>query len=62
MRTNPEPMDAVWNREPECSVIETDSDAAILAVSNCLEVQRWVRRIGFELSVVPVCESLNVRG
>ncbi len=62
MRTNPEPVDAVRNRDPECSVVEADSDAVILAVSNCLEVQRWMRRIGFELSVVPLCESLNVRG
>jgi len=62
MRTNPEPMDAAWNREPECSVVEANSDAAILAVSHCLEVQRWMRRISFDLSVVPVRESLNVRG
>ena len=62
MRTNPEPMDAVWNREPERSVVEANSDAVILAVSNCFEVQRWVRGIGFQLSVVPVCENLNIRG
>jgi len=62
MRTNPEPMDAVRNREPERSVVEADPDAVILAVSNGFEVQRWMRRIGFELSEVPVCEDLNVRG
>ena len=62
MRANPEPMDTVWHREPECPVVEANSDAVILAVSNCLEVQRWVRRIGLELSVVPACEGLNVRG
>jgi hypothetical protein len=62
MRTNPEPMDAVWNREPECPEVEANSDAVILAVSNCLEVQRWVRWIGLELGIVPVCEGLNVRG
>jgi hypothetical protein len=54
-------MDAVRYREPECSVVKPNSDAVILAVSNCLEVQRWVRRIGLELSVVPVREGLNVR-
>ena len=62
MRANPEPMDAVWYREPECPVVEANSDAVILAVSNRLEVQRWVRRIGLDLSVVPVREGLNVRG
>ena len=46
MRTNPEPMDAVRYREPECLVVEANLDAAISAVSNHLEVQRWVRRIG----------------
>ena len=62
MCTNPEPMDAVWYREAECPVVEANSDAVILAVSNCFEVQRWMRRIGLKLSVVPVCEGLNVRG
>jgi len=55
-------MDAAWNRKPECSVVEANSDAAISAVSHCLEVQRWMRRISLDLSVVPVRESLNVRG
>lgn len=62
MRTDPEPMDPVWNREAERFVVEADSNAVILTASNCFEVQRWMRRIGFELSVVPVCESLNFRG
>jgi hypothetical protein len=55
-------MDAVWHREPERSIVEANSDAVIFAVSNCLEVQRGVRRIGLDLSVVPVCEALNVSG
>jgi hypothetical protein len=55
-------MDAVWYREPECPVVEANADTVIFAVSNRLEVQRWVRRIGFYLSVVPVCEGLDVRG
>ncbi len=62
MRTNPEPMDAVWYREPECPVVKANSNAVIFAASNRLEVQRWVHRIGLDLSVVPVCEGLNVRG
>lgn len=62
MRTNPEPMDAVWYREPKCPVVEADADTMIFTVSNRLEVQRWVRRIGFDLSVVPVCEGLHLRG
>ena len=62
MRTNPEPMDAVWYREPERPVVEANPDAVIFAVTNCLEMQRRMRRIGLELSVVPVCEGLNVRG
>jgi hypothetical protein len=55
-------MNTVWYREPECPVVEANPDAVILAISNCFEVQRWVRRIGLKLSVVPVCEGLNVRG
>ena len=62
MGANPAPMNAVWHREPEGSVVEANADAVILAVSNCLEVQRWVRRIDLELGVVSVCESLNVSG
>jgi len=55
-------MDAVCYREPERPVVKANPDAVKLAVSNRLEVQRWVRRIGLELSVVPACEGLNVRG
>ena len=62
MSTNPKPMDAIWYRKPQCPVIEANSDAVIFTISNRLEMQRWVRRIGFELSVIPVCEGLNVRG
>ena len=61
MRTDPDPMDAVCYRGPECPVVKANPDAAILAVPNRLEVQRRVRRIGLELSVVPVCEGMNVR-
>lgn len=62
VRTDPEPMGTVRYREAEGSVVESNSDAEILAISNCFEVQRRVRWIGLKLSVVPVCESLNVRG
>ena len=62
MRTNPEPMDAVWYWDCERPVVEADPDTVIPAASNCLEVPRWVRRIGLELSVVPACEGLIVRG
>ena len=62
MRTNPEPMHTFWYRQPEYPVVTANPDAVKFAVSNCLEMQRWVRRVGLELSVVPVREGLNVRG
>ena len=55
-------MNAVWYRKPQCPVIEAKPDAVIFTISNRLEMQRWVGRIGLELSVIPVCEGLNARG
>jgi len=55
-------MDAVWYRKPQCPVIKANSDAVIFTISDRLEMQRWVRRIGLDLSVIPVCEGLNVSG
>ena len=62
MRADSEPMDAARYRQPERPVIKANSDAVILAASYSLEMQRWVRRISFELKVVPTREGLNVSG
>ena len=62
MRADPEPMDAASNRQPECPVVEADSDTVEAAVAYGLEMQGWVRRISLELSIVLVGEGLNLGG
>ena len=62
MRTNPEPMNTAWHRNTECPVVEANPDAVILVVPDCFEMQRGVRRIRLETSVVAVGEGLNVSG
>lgn len=59
---DPEPMDAAAYRQAECPVVQADSDAVKSAVTYCLEVQRWVRRICLDVSVVPMREGLNLGG
>jgi hypothetical protein len=62
MRADPEPMNATRYRQPESPEIKANSDAVILAVSDSLEMQRRMRRVGFELSVVSTRETLDVSG
>ena len=62
MRADPEQMNATRYRQPECPVIKANSDAVILAVSDSLEMQRRMRRVGFESIVVSTRETLDVSG
>ena len=62
MRADPEPMNATRYRQPECPEIKANSDAVILAVSDCLEMQQRMRRVGIEVNVVLTRESLDVSG
>ena len=39
MSANPEPVNTARNREPECSEMETNSDAVKFAVADRLEMQ-----------------------
>ena len=62
MRADPEPVDAALNGQTERAVVETDSGTVEAAVAYGLEMQRWVRGIGLELSIALVGESLNGSG
>ena len=62
MGADPEPMDATRDGQTECTVVQANSNTVEATVAYSLELQRWVRRIGFELSVAPVGEGLNVSG
>ena len=59
MRADPEPMDAALNRQTECAVVETDSHTMEAAVAYGLEMQRRMRRIGFELGIALVGKGLS---
>jgi len=59
---DPEPMDATRDGQTECAVVQTNSDPVETTVAYGLELQRWVRRIGFELSIASVGEGLNFSG
>jgi hypothetical protein len=60
MRSDPEPMDATVHLQAKCSVIEANANAVVLAVSDAIEVKRWVRWICFELGEVAIGERLNL--
>lgn len=62
MRADPEPMDAARYRQSEHPVIQANSGAVIPAASYRLEMQRRMRRVSFELSVVPTREGLDFSG
>ena len=57
MRADPEPVDPARDRQPERSVVKANPDAVILPVPHRLEMQRRMRRIGFELIVHYVMAS-----
>jgi len=59
---DPEPMDPARNRQPECSVVEADSNTVETPVSDDLELQGPVRWVRLQQCVAPVGEGLNVCG
>ena len=62
VRTDPEPVDTARHRQPKRPVVKANPDTVILPVPHRLEMQRRMRRIGFELVVIPARERLNVSG
>lgn len=58
---DPEPVDAAFNRQAECSVVEAYSNAVEPAPADSLEMKRRMRWISPELSIVPVREGAHVR-
>ncbi len=62
MRANPEPMDTAGHRQPQCAVIQADSDTMKPTVAYGLEMQRWVVRIDLELREISVRNGLNLGG
>lgn len=60
MTADPEPLHSRFHRDTQSAITQTDADAAILAVFNQFELQRWVRRILFEQIVIAARNFLNV--
>ena len=59
---DPEPMNSARNRQPECSVVEANSNTIKAPVPYSLELQRPMRRGGFEKRIASVRQCLNVCG
>ena len=55
-------MHAASHRQPECTVVQTDSDAMKSTISNDVEMQRRVTRISLELYEVSARDALYLRG
>ena len=62
MRADPEPMNSARNRQPERSVVETNSNTVEAPVTHSLELQGPVRWIGLQQRIAPARESLDFCG
>jgi len=59
---NPEPMNAVRNRDAEGAVVETDAHALEATIAHGLERQRRMRWISLQLSEALVGQRLHFNG
>ena len=59
---NPEPLNSISDWNAKRSVVNADSDTAVLAVTHRLEMQRSMRRVMTEKSIVPARKLLYVNG
>ena len=62
VRANPEPMNAIRDRDAEGAVVETDAHALEATIAHGLERQRRMRWINLQLSKALVGQRLHFNG
>lgn len=60
MRADPEPVHSSLHGNAESTVVESHTDAMELSAANGLELQRRMRRVGSQQSVVSTREKLDL--